>query len=128
MITRASAKAKGSSFERLIADYLRDEWSKFIDRRVKTGAKDKGDIVNFYLGKAGNGEELVWELKNVREYSLASWVKEAQQEAINAGAIAGVVCVKRPRTTDPAEQYIVTTVGDFLKILRAQGEHHEVAG
>ena len=122
MVTRASAKAKGSNHERSIANYLAENWSRFIDRRVKTGAKDKGDIANFYLGKNGNGREVVVECKNEAKFSLSTWVKEAQAEAINAGAVAGIVVAKRPRTAYPEEQYVILTLGDFLNILAAQGE------
>ena len=42
--TRASAKAAGTRFERLIADTLAAHVDDRIDRRAKTGARDKGDI------------------------------------------------------------------------------------
>lgn len=42
--SRASAKAAGSSFERLIADRLATHVDDRIDRRVKTGAADKEDL------------------------------------------------------------------------------------
>ena len=43
--SRATAKQAGSLFERSIADYLAVALNDDrIDRRVKTGAKDKGDI------------------------------------------------------------------------------------
>ena len=42
---RASAKKAGTSFERLVADYLKQRLNDDrIDRRVKTGNKDRGDI------------------------------------------------------------------------------------
>jgi hypothetical protein len=42
--SRASAKAAGAKFERDVADWLARHVDDRIDRRVKTGAKDKGDI------------------------------------------------------------------------------------
>lgn len=37
-------RQKGSTFERLTADYLKANGFPFADRRVKSGNKDKGDI------------------------------------------------------------------------------------
>ena len=42
--TRASAKTAGTRFERQVADVLAAYVSPEIDRRVKYGAKDRGDI------------------------------------------------------------------------------------
>lgn len=113
--SRQSARKAGTSFERSTADWLRDNWSDYIDRRVKTGALDKGDISNFRV----SGREVVIECKNEVRFNLAGWVKEAQQEAINAGAVAGIVVAKRKGVTDPAEQYVILTLGDLINILAA---------
>ena len=109
--------AKGSSFERLIADYLRDNVSEFIDRRVKTGAKDKGDIANWRIGR----HRLVVECKTVKAMNLAGWVTEAQEEALNDDAIAGIVIHKRVKKGQPGDQYVTLTLNDFLNILAAAG-------
>lgn len=119
MVTRSYARQKGSNHERSIADWLQENWSRFIDRRVKTGAKDKGDIANFILGDPSNGRGLVVECKNESAFNLAGWVKEAQEEAINDGAVAGIVVAKRPRHGSPEDQYVITTLGDFINILNA---------
>lgn len=41
---RQSAKQAGARFERLLADHLAQVFDTRIDRRVKTGARDKEDI------------------------------------------------------------------------------------
>lgn len=117
--------AKGSSFERLIADYLQIEVSEFIDRRVKTGAKDKGDIANFRVGK----HRLVVECKTIKKQNpneqrppgLNSWVLEAQEEAENDDAVAGIVVHKRTGKGQPGDQYVTMTLDDFLTIIAAAG-------
>jgi hypothetical protein len=106
---------KGSSFERVVADWLKGSWSRYIDRRVKTGTKDKGDIANFYV----HDHEVVIECKNLRSIDVAGALNEAQQEAINAGALAGIVVQKRRGKAAAEHQYVFTTLGDFLNILRA---------
>lgn len=106
---------KGSSFERVIADYLRDNWDDRIDRRVKTGAKDKGDIANFRIGR----HRLVIECKNVKAMNLSGWVGEAQEEALNDDAVAGVAVHKRRGKADGGEQFVTLTLADFLTIIRA---------
>ena len=116
---------KGASFERLMADYFRDNLSEFIDRRVKTGAADKGDIANFRIGR----HRLVVECKNIRRQSpgeqrppgLNSWVEEAQEEARNDDALAGIVVHKRHGKGQPQDQYVTLTVDDFLTIIAAAG-------
>lgn len=115
--SRASAKAAGSSFERLIADWLRDHVSEFIDRRVKTGALDKGDISNVRLP---SGERVVLELKNTTRATLAGWVQEAQQEAANDGAALGIVVHKRHGKGKAEDQYVTMTMRELAVILNAQ--------
>ena len=85
---RASAKAAGSRFERSVADYLAlvlDD--DRIDRRVKTGAKDRGDIA----GLRHRGRRLVIEVKDVTRVDLSGWVREAHIEAGNDDALAASV-------------------------------------
>ena len=60
--TRASAKSAGASFERLVADYLAHELEDdHIDRRVKMGANDRGDIASL---RTIRGARVVVEVKN----------------------------------------------------------------
>jgi hypothetical protein len=104
---------KGSSFERQTADYWRDNYDDRIDRRVKTGAKDKGDIANLRVGP----HRVVLECKAERAVNLAGWIKEAHAEAQNDGALLGAVVAKRKGHGQPADQYVICTQGDFLKLL-----------
>lgn len=107
--------AKGASFERQTADYWRDHYDDRIDRRVRTGAKDKGDIANLRVGT----HRIVVECKNTTRANLAGWVAEAQVEADNDGALCGIVVAKRKGKGQPEDQWVVMTQGDLLKLLRA---------
>lgn len=117
--TRASAKQAGARFERQVADYLAATLDDRIDRRVKTGALDKGDIGGV---RDSHGNRIVIECKNVTRLSLPDWTKEAQQEAINDGALVGVVAHKRTGVADPAKQWVTMTLEDFVKLL--EGGNH----
>lgn len=108
-----SARAAGARFERLIADYLAEHVSEFIDRRVKTGAKDKGDLVNV----RSHGQKVAIECKDVARTDLSGWVRESDIERGNDDALVGVVVHKRRGTSDPGDQYVTCTVRDLVALL-----------
>lgn len=111
--SRASAKAAGTRFERLIADWLAEHVSEFIDRRAKTGNRDKGDLG----GIRAHGQEVIAELKDHARHDLAGWINQADTERGNADALAGLVIFKRRGTTDPGDQYVLMTVRDLAALL-----------
>jgi hypothetical protein len=113
--TRASAKAAGATFERLVADYLAAEVDDRIDRRVKTGSADKGDIGGIRIGK----HRLVVECKNHARLDLAGWYAEATTEADNDGAPIGVIVHKRRGTAKPERQWVTMSLGDLAWLIRA---------
>ncbi|WDH77886.1 hypothetical protein PTQ19_10170 [Microbacterium esteraromaticum] len=113
---RASAKKAGTAFERRQADYLADVLNDDrIDRRVKTGAADKGDIAGV---RTVNGARVVIECKDTATLSLPAWLREAEAERLNDGARIGVVMHKRRGTADPAEQYVTMTAATFALLLK----------
>lgn len=112
---RNSAKQAGARFERLISDFLRDNLDDRIDRRVKTGAKDCGDIANV---RDSHNRRIVIESKDYGgRLNLPQWTKEAHQEATNDNAHIGLVIAKRRGTTNPADQWVVMTVNDLIQLL-----------
>jgi len=112
--SRRSAKAAGSSFERLVADYLAVVVDDRIDRRVKTGAKDKGDIA----GVRVHGQRVVLEAKDYGGRLLPGpWLKEAQTEADNDGAPIGIVIAKRRGTAKPEDQFVLMELRDLAFLL-----------
>lgn len=114
--SRKSAKQAGARLERIVADYLADTVDDRIDRRVKTGAADKGDIANL---RDLQNRRIVVECKDYGgRLQPAAWIKEAQTEATNDGALLGVVVAKRRGTTKPEDQWVITTLGDLTKLLK----------
>ena len=113
--TRQSAKAAGAAAERAVADHLATALGDDrIDRRPKTGAKDKGDIGGLVGGP-------VIECKNHRAIDLASFVDEANEEARNADAPFGVAVVKRRGRASAGEGYAVMDFATFVDLLRQAG-------
>lgn len=111
--SRASAKKAGTEFERLTADCLALHVDDRIDRRVKTGSKDRGDIG----GVRHMGGRVVVECKNVVATDLSGWVNQADVERGNDDALVGLVVHKRRGVADPLEQYVTTTVRDLVALL-----------
>lgn len=111
--SRKSAKAAGTRFERSIADCLAEHVDDRIDRRVKNGSKDRGDIA----GLRHMGGRVVLECKDVSKLALGTWVNEADVERGNDDAIAGFVVHKRRGVGDPLEQYVTGTVRDLIALL-----------
>lgn len=118
--TRKSARNAGGTFERLMADYfahvLGDDR---IDRRVKRGSKDRGDIAGLRI----HGKRIVAECKNVMKMSLGAWAAEAEIERGNDDAIAGIVIHKRHGKGKPEDQWVTMTAKDFAALL--SGERRE---
>ncbi|WP_182349341.1 hypothetical protein [Tomitella gaofuii] len=111
--SRASAKAAGARFERQIADCLSALVDDRIDRRVKTGAKDRGDIGGVRL----HGERVVIECKNTTRLNLSGWATEVDNERGNDDALVGMVIHKRHGTADPLDQWVTMPVRELVAIL-----------
>lgn len=110
---RTSARQAGARFERLIADSLAQHVDDRIDRRVKTGSKDRGDIGGIRM----HGKRVVAECKDTSRINLAGWAKEADDERGNDDALAGVVIHKRVGKGDPLEQWVTMDLRNFIAIL-----------
>lgn len=114
--SRASAKAAGTRFETLIARCLAQHVDDRIERRAKTGGKDRGDL----SGWRHRGMRIVAELKDVSRLNLAGWVTEAETERGNDDAAVGLVIAKRRGHGDPLDQYVVMTVRDLVALTTGQ--------
>lgn len=116
--SRRSAKDAGSWFERLIADHLAKALDDDrIDRRVKNGSKDRGDIG----GVRHMGQRLVIECKDYGgQLKPGPWIAEAEVERCNDDAGVGLVVAKRRGTRAPGEQFVLLTVADLVALMTGQ--------
>lgn len=116
-----SARQAGTRFERLIADYLATHVDDRIDRRVKTGAKDRGDIA----GLRHMGGRVVIECKNTARTNLGTWMAEAELQRGNDDAHVALIIHKRHGKGRPEDQWVTTTLGDLVALLTGNRDHLE---
>lgn len=101
--------------ERIVADCLAQHVDDRVDRRVKTGAADKGDIGGL---RTTNGKRVVVEVKDYGgKYQVGPWLEEAEQERINDNAAIGLVIAKRRGVSDPLQQVVFMQVSDLIALL-----------
>ena len=114
---------KGAKFETMVVRYLQRVLGPAIERRVKHGTKDQGDVSGVYI----DGMPVVLELKNRRKMELAEWIGEAETERGNADAEYGVVVHKRRGCGEAhvGDNYVTMTLETFAAIV-AHG--HEYLG
>lgn len=118
---RASAKKAGTTFERQVADYLALHVDDRIDRRAKTGSKDRGDIAGVRIW----GQRLVLECKNTTRLALAGWMNQAETERGNDDALAGLIIHKRHGNNQPGDQWVTTTLRELTALLNGYREEYD---
>lgn len=118
---RASAKKAGTTFERQVADYLAQHVDDRIDRRAKTGSKDRGDIAGVRIW----GRRLVLECKNTTRLNLAGWMNQAEIERGNDDALAGLIIHKRHGNNQPGDQWVTTTLRELTALLNGYREEDD---
>lgn len=111
--SHAAAKKAGTRFESEIVAYLAEHVDNRIERRAKSGSRDRGDV----SGLQHMGQRVVIEAKNHRRLDLADWIKQTEIERLNDDAGIGLVVHKRQGAADPAEQYVTCTLRDLVSLL-----------
>lgn len=102
------SKAKGTAWESAWTAYIQEHHNSSAHRNVQMGAKDIGDVSGYYLHAA--------ELKAEKTITLASYIEQANREAINAGQPFGCAVVKR-RMKGTADGYVVRDVRTDVRLL-----------
>lgn len=107
------SKAKGSSAERAVVDYLRANGFPHAERRLAGATKDRGDIAGV--------PAVVIEVKNCERTALGEWVDEAVLEQANDSADYGLVWHKRRGHTDAGRWYATLPAAEIVRLLRQAG-------
>jgi hypothetical protein len=114
---RSSAKSAGTAHELNIAKYLSQHVDDRIERRVKHGAKDTGDIGGLKV----LGNRVVIEAKDYGgRINVSEWLREAEVEAGHDGAIGGIVVAKKRGTTNPGEQVVLMEMSVFVALITGE--------
>lgn len=109
-----SARQAGARFEKQVADYLAEALNDDrIERRAKSGSKDRGDITGLKHG----GQRIVVECKNTTRLALPQWVSETEIERGNDDAAVGIIIHKRHGNNNPRDQYATMTLADLTALL-----------
>lgn len=111
------AKIKGSAYERLVVNYLREEGFS-VDRTRAGWADDRGDVHGLH---GPDGKPFVIECKNHKSMDLAGWLGELDRECAAASADLGCVVHKRRGAVSGADQYATLPLGMLLELLRQAG-------
>ncbi len=114
--SRTTARKAGTAFERAIADYLKETLGDdSIDRQVKTGSRDLGDIRGV---TDAHGNPIAVECKDYGgRLHPTAWIREAHTEAANKNTNTGIIIAKRRGTTRPADQWVITTLEDLTRLI-----------
>lgn len=101
-----------------MADYLADALDDDrIDRRVKTGAKDRGDVANV---RSAHDERIVVEVKDTIRVLLGEWMNEVDAEKKNDDAPIGVIVHKRKNYGEKkvGGWYCTMTLDDLVRLIQ----------
>jgi hypothetical protein len=110
----------------LVADYFQAWINPDVEQRKLGGALDRGDI----SGVKVHGQRVVVEVKNTAKIDASGFLREAEIERVNDGALAGVVAYKRHGKGKPGDQVVMMTMRDFVAIItgvRPNDEEMETA-
>jgi len=103
-------KARGSQFERDVAQFLRDNGHPYVERAYGAGRPDdRGDLD----GLPG----YVVEVKCHRALDLAGFVDEAVREAANVGGDIVPVVIAKRRNRPVADAYAVMRLADWAQLV-----------
>lgn len=114
--SRASARQAGTRFESAIVAYLQDHVDDGIERRAKSGAKDRGDI----SGLRHMGQRVVIECKDTSRANLGVWASEVETERGNDDAGVGLIAHKRHGKGRAEDQWVTLTLADLVSLLTGE--------
>lgn len=109
----SAAKAKGTAMETAVARYLALHLDDRIERRARSGSKDRGDLG----GVRHMGQRVVVEIKNFVTPRLSGWLTEAELERRHDDAGVAIVVYKRHGKGHPGDQVCMLTLRDLVSLM-----------
>lgn len=110
-------KAKGSAYERVIVDTLRD--AGYLAERTRAGwSDDRGDVHGVAHPVLGN---FTFECKNQQRMDLSGWLGELEREREANGGGLGAVVHKRKGVTAGDDQYATLPLWMLVQLLKEAG-------
>lgn len=100
---------RGARWESKLVAFFRGEGFPEVTRIRGRGAKDEGDLGGLSLWAV--------EAKDEQSLNFPAYVKQAKQEALNAGKPFGVAIVKK-RKAKVHEAYVVMDLETFVRLLK----------
>ena len=112
------AKAKGTSFEVLIRDYLISKGFIHAHRPALSGGNDTGDING--LARRSTLRKVAVQCKNQKQFQLSQWLNDTVEQAERLNGALPVLVVKRAGKGEKAldDTYVVMRLGDLVDLLR----------
>ena len=111
-------KAKGTSFETAIVNYLKENLFLNVRRTALAGENDAGDIhgINQRLSPV----EVAIQCKNQKSFKLSEWLNATVEQAARLKEAYPLLVVKRPGKGASAlgESYAIMRLEDMLKLLK----------
>lgn len=109
-------KAKGTSAETAVVNYLNDNGYPYAERRALAGVNDKGDIAGI--------PAVAIEVKAQKTYSIPAWMRELKIEKANAKADTGFLVVKPigVGSKNTGEWWAVMPLSDMIELLKKAGK------
>lgn len=111
------AKAKGTSFEVLVRDYLIGKGFIHAHRPALSGGNDTGDING--IARKATLRKVAVQCKNQKAFQLSQWLNDTVEQAARLGGAVPALVVKRPGKGEKAlgDSYVVMRLKDFTELL-----------
>jgi len=108
-------KAKGTSAETAVVNYLIASGYVHAERRALAGVNDKGDVA----GLPG----VCIEVKAHKSYSIPAWLKELAAEKANSKAEVGILVVKPVGvgSTNTGNWWAIMPLSEAIELLKRAG-------
>lgn len=99
--------AKGARWERAVRDFLKEVFGRLVLRPHQEGFVDVGDL---------HLSPFVLQAKDEARHTFASYVDDAEKQAVAAGEPFGVAVVKR-RNVNVSRAYVVMSLATFRAVV-----------